>query len=128
MTDYFKDICDWQDDDEKPPEVYERFKGSLQLADGRTLNYECMKRDWNCLGKTKAENKAHGPIYEVVCDKYGLVTVSKNKDTAIKKLEVYLLLQEKTKELAQIGALKLARELVIVYDQYKQLMKDEQDS
>lgn len=60
MTDYFKDICDWRDEDERwKPTTYQELDDVFEYG-GQTFRFHYTERDWNVLGQTPEENKAMG--------------------------------------------------------------------
>jgi hypothetical protein len=67
MNDYFKDICDWRDADERfvlHDHALDEGHGSLSIR-GVAYRYVWIKRYWRVLGETEEQSKARGPMYEL---------------------------------------------------------------
>ena len=60
MTNYFENICDWRDEEERwQPTIYLEFDDVFEYR-GQSFRFHYKERDWDVLGRTPEENKAMG--------------------------------------------------------------------
>lgn len=78
MTDYFKDICDWQDENERfQPKTYVEYDDVLEYK-GTRYRYHYTERDWNVLNHTKEQNLAMGRICVIQVNKEDMPVKAEN--------------------------------------------------
>lgn len=78
MNDYFKDICDWQDEDERwKPTVYQEFDNVFEY-NGQSFRFHYKERDWDVLGLTPEENKAMGRMCVIEVNKEDMPMKAEN--------------------------------------------------
>ncbi len=78
MTDYFKDICDWQDADERyTPAIYQDIHNVFEYK-GHKFRLHITERDWNVLGNTPEQNKALGRMFVIEVNKEDMPMKAEN--------------------------------------------------
>lgn len=74
MNDYFKDICDWRDESDKPPRVYLEFNDVLDYK-GHRYRYYYIEREWKILRGDASPSKR---CCEILIDQNDLPMRAKN--------------------------------------------------
>ena len=81
--DFFREICDWRDEDQRfEPRVHRKVEGVIETALG-PVAYSGVERDRHILGNTPGQNRALGRIFELKTVKPDIIFEALGKKYAI---------------------------------------------